>query len=210
MVKYYLVHFVFDPTQDKIFNILHDGYLYSSSHTKKHGLFRGEYLDYVYFSLFGDHKPSFGFGGVSFIFDSKILHDRSFRYSHSWIGNDLNKSVKVSYKYDDVDKILDQLNKYINQIDANNPLIMASHEILLKKKVNLHKYLVAICCKDNLSSEIINYIIEQYPKVIILDDFPSSASELNNLSVNYKNKYKKYKRKYLRLKNNRNIIPVSK
>lgn len=206
MGKYYLVHSVIDPNPDKILNILHDGYLYSSSHTKKYGLFYGEYLDYVYFSLLGDRKPSFGSGGVSFIINSKILYERTFRYAHGWIGNDLDKSFKVNYKFDDVGKILVQLNKYINEIDVNNPLLMTSHEILLKKKVNLHKYLVAICCKNNLSHEIISYINKEYPNVLILNVFPSSADELDNILVNYEHKYKKYKRKYFRLKNNY-IIP---
>jgi hypothetical protein len=200
MVKYYLVHFVFNPTTDKILNILHDGYLYSSLHTKKHGLFHGEYLNYVYFSLLGDRNMSFGSHGVSLIIDSRILYKQIFRYAYGWIGNDIDKSFKVNYQYDDVDKILDKLNRYINEIDINNPLLMASHEFLLKK-VDLHKYLVAICCKNNLSSEIINYINKEYPNVLILDDFPNSAHELNNSLINYEHKYKKYKHKYLKLKN---------
>lgn len=179
--KYYIVHSVIDPQPEKILKILKDEHLRASSETKQFGIYHGEYLDYVFFSLFGDEKPAFGYGGVNFILDSKILLKRSFRYALKWVGNDLEKSIKVNYRIDNVNKVLDEINKHIINIDINDPRKMTSHEIMIKKKISLHRYLVAICCKNRLSDESIEYINKNYPNVKILDEFPESANELKHI-----------------------------
>jgi len=75
---------------------------------------------------------------------------------------------------------LDNINHHIiEEAKKSNTHAMTSHEILLKKKVNLHKYLKVICCRDILSKETIEYINKNYPNVIILDNFPLSAQNLN-------------------------------
>ena len=119
MYKYYIVHAVVDPRPEKILKILKDGYLYASSYTKEYGLFYGEYLDYVYFSLLGDEKISFGHGGITFIIDTKVLFRRSFRYALKWVGNDLDKTTKVNYRYDDVNKVLNKINQHIISINPS-------------------------------------------------------------------------------------------
>jgi hypothetical protein len=206
MSKYYLVHGVLDPYPEKILKILEDGYLYASSYTKKYGLFHGEPLDYVYFSLLGDENVSFGYAGVSFILDSTVLLKKTFRYALQWVGNDIDKSIKVDHKHDDVNQILNTINQHITSIDkAKIGKKLTSHEIMIKKRVNLHKYLVAICCESNLTEDIIGYIKKNYTNVILIDDFPNSAHELTMELKKYKPisqakyKYKKYKNKYLNL-----------
>jgi len=204
--KYYLVHGVVDPKPEKILKILKDGYLYASSYTKQYGLFYGETLDYVYLSLLGDENVSVAYGGVSFILDISILYEKSFRYALKWVGNEIEKSIEVNHKYDDVDKILDIINEHIITIDKKNiGQKLSSHEILIKK-INLHKYLAAICCKSNLTKEIIGYVEKNYPNVVLIEKFPDSANEVSKLLLkdkkrnHLKHKYLKYKTKYIQLK----------
>ncbi|XWV25374.1 hypothetical protein QJ856_gp0390 [Tupanvirus deep ocean] len=201
--KYYLTHGVANPEPEKILKILQDGYLYANRHTGQYGLFYGETLDHVYLSLLGDENVSFAPNGVNFIFDTSILYKKKFRYAFNWIGNDIEKSIKVNPKYDNVDQILDIINQHIVNIDPSSTARkLTSHEILIKDKINLHEYLVAMCCISNLTTEIINYIRTNYPKVILIENPPNSAIELTYLLKNnkIKHKYKKYKSKYLNLK----------
>lgn len=178
--KYYLIHSVFDPQPDKILKILHDDYLFSSSYSKYYGLYNGFPLDYVYFSLLGETLPFHS--GINFILDTKVLYKRSFRYALKWIGNDIEDTIKVNYQFDDVDNILDEINQHIISVASSEPgRKMTSHEILLRKKVSLHRYLVAIGGIDMLSIDAINYIKQFYPHVKLLDELPESANELNDL-----------------------------
>lgn len=199
--KYYLVHTVIDPKPKKIIKILKDGYLLSSSKSKQFGLCHGEYLDYVYFMLLGSERIPFGIGGVTFIIDSSILSDHSFRYALSWIGGDIDRSIKVK-RNDDVKHILDKIDNHIQSVHdtPDNPTNkMLSHEILIKNSVDLNKYLIAICCSFSLSSESINYLKKHYPNVLILNEFPKSACNFETTLENH-HKYRKYKSKYLKLK----------
>ncbi|AUL79777.3 hypothetical protein QJ857_gp0382 [Tupanvirus soda lake] len=198
MNKYYIAHAVIDPQPEKILKILKDGFLLPSSESGKYGLFHGEKLDHVYFSLFGDEKITFGVGGVSFILSSSILFEKQFRYALAWVGNDLDKTILVDYRYDNVIEELDKINQHIISVGPNDPRKFTSHEILIKHKVDLHKYMVAMCCKSSLTDDIIEYIKIYYPNIIILDKYPDTAKELTNML--YKHKYKKYKLKYLNLK----------
>jgi hypothetical protein len=119
---------------------------------------------------------------ATFILSTDVLYKRSFRYALKWVGNEIQNTVKVNYRHDNVNKILDKINEHIvytNNYDVRN--ITGSHEILLKKKVNLHKYLVAICCGSHLSLEIIEYIKQNYLNVKIIDKIPKSAHDLNNI-----------------------------
>lgn len=171
--KYYLTHTVVDPNPDKILKILKDGHLYSSSFSGQQGI-SGIPLEYVYFSLLGDTRPIFGVGGITFILDSEVLFKRSFRYASGWIGGDVSKTTKVKYTYQNINKVLRKIDQY-----PKNDIM--SPEILLKKRVSLDIYLVAICCNKKLTDEIINYVKIYYPYVKILDYFPKSSDQLNQL-----------------------------
>jgi hypothetical protein len=205
--KYYLVHKVYNVTSDKIMKILKDGYLYASSETKISGLYPGGLLDYVYFSLFGSVKDIHVMAGVNFILDIKILYDQPFRYAYSWTGNDMNKNIEANPKNDNIDDILYELDKHIKTSIEQDPYEIGNHEILIKEKVDLNKYLVAICCSKKISSNAKKYIKKYYPNVKIIDQIPNSATELSNILTNkiggsnnlYYYKYIKYKTKYLNL-----------
>lgn len=106
------------------------------------------------------------------------MYNRSFRYALKWVGPEIQHTTKVHPKFDNVDQTLNKINNHISNLDPNYPGITTSHEILIKKKVSLHKYLVAICCQSSLSTEVIHYVKEHYPNVKILKYYPSSATEL--------------------------------
>ena len=198
---YYIIHKIYIPSTEKILNILEDGYLCPSSETNESGLYPGGTLRHIYFSLFGNIKDINTLAGITLILDPVILYKYPFRYALTWIGNDLNKSIKANPKYDNINEILQKINKHIQKNIKENPNEIGTHEILLNKKINLHKYLVAICCTKRLSKEIINYIKKKYPNTMLLDEYPETAQKLNNMIQNYY-KYNKYKTKYLNLKNN--------
>uniref|UniRef100_A0A6G6ADV7 Uncharacterized protein n=1 Tax=Borely moumouvirus TaxID=2712067 RepID=A0A6G6ADV7_9VIRU len=177
--KYYLVHSIVAPSSEKMLKILQDGYLYASGHSGFQGL-SGIPLDYVYFTLLGDSEAAMG--GFKLILDIKILYKRSFRYALSWVGSKLEATTKVNPRKDDVNAVLDEINDYtVTQKQNKTSFSAAWHEIIIKKKVDLHKYLRAVCYRDKLSEQVINFIQDNYPDVMIINDFPKSASELNKI-----------------------------
>ncbi|AKI79774.1 hypothetical protein QJ850_gp925 [Acanthamoeba polyphaga mimivirus] len=179
MAKYYLIHAVVDSKPEKIMKILSDGYLFASSYSTQQGI-SGIPLDYVYFSLLGDFNVSMG--GFKFILSTKILYKRSFRYALNWMGSNIQETVKVNYRYDNVDKILDKINMHIiNGKYSSLPSIGILHEIILKKKVNLHRYLVAVSYGNYLTPEITNYLRTNYPSIKILIETPNSADKLSEI-----------------------------
>ncbi|AVL94410.1 hypothetical protein ma892 [Moumouvirus australiensis] len=185
--KYYLVHSIVPPSSDKVLKILRDGYLYASSYSGFQGI-SGIPLDYVYFTLLGDSEAAMG--GFKLILDSKILYKRSFRYALSWVGSSIESTIKVNPRKDDVNAVLDEINDYIIKTKQDETCLLPGlHEIIIKKKVDLHKYLRAICYRDKLSEQVINFIQDNYPGVMILNDFPKSASELNKIIDNTLIKY---------------------
>ncbi|AEQ60224.1 hypothetical protein [Acanthamoeba polyphaga mimivirus] len=179
MAKYYLIHGVVEDKPEKIVKILSDGYLFASSYSTQQG-FSGIPLDYVYFSRLGDVNVFMG--GFKFILSTKILYKRSFRYALNWVGSDINRTIKVNYRYDNVDKVLDEINTHItNGTYSLSPSIDTLHEIILKKKVNLHRYLVAVSDGNYLTPEITDYLKTNYPNVKILTEIPSSADKLSEI-----------------------------
>ncbi|XWV25376.1 hypothetical protein QJ856_gp0388 [Tupanvirus deep ocean] len=198
MPKYYLVHKIVNPQSDKILKILRDGSLRSSKETNEPGIFPAGLLDRIYFSLFGTIKDVYALAGITFILNAKILYERPFRYALTWTSDKLEKSILVDPKYDNVSEILDQIDRHINDVVQSEPDEIGTHEILLKDKINLHKYMVAICCYNRLSSDVIDYVNRFYPNVEIIYKIPDTATDLTKML--YKHKYVKYKTKYLNLK----------
>ena len=180
MTRCYLVHAVTDPQSHKALKILKDGYLYSSMMTKEYGLYHDHPLEYVYFSLLCDEIAS-PTSLLTFFLDTQVLYRRSFRYALEWVGDEISRTKKVIYKYNNIDNVLRKINNHIINIDKTNPSKWTSHEILLKKKVNL-KYLVAIYISETLQTpEILEYVKKYYPNVKVLKKFPKSAHELDVL-----------------------------
>ncbi|AEQ33372.1 DUF5846 domain-containing protein [Megavirus chiliensis] len=177
--KYYLVHSIVASSSEKMLKILRDGHLYASSYSGLQGI-SGIPLDYVYFTLLGDSEAAMG--GFKLILDSKILYKRSFRYALSWVGSKLEATTKINPRKDNVNAVLDEINDHIVRTKQDETCLLPGlHEILIKKKVDLHKYLRAVCYRDMLNKQTINFIHNNYPGVMILNDFPKSASQLNNI-----------------------------
>jgi hypothetical protein len=114
-----------------------------------------------------------------------ILYKRPFRYALKWVGSNIEETTKVTPR-DNVSSILNKIDEHIQRIsrkESETKLanIMTSHEILIKKKVNLHRYLVAICEHDVLTDSIREYIHKNYPNVKILNSFPNSSEELSEI-----------------------------
>lgn len=200
--EYHLVHAVLGSNPGLVLKILKDGYLYSGFETGNSALFGSPTAKYIYFSLLNE-DITFKHA-VTFIINGQILYDRPFRYSLGWFTEDLDMNIEA--KHQDINKILQKIANHIKLVSDDELKRSMSHEILIRKQVNLHKYLVAICCSQLLTPNIINYVKQYYPRVKILDKFPETSQELNRIFYNtpssYKSKYHKYKRKYLHLKDN--------
>ena len=167
--QFYLTH---STDENNLIGMINDGYIYSGIYANRSRLFGSPTSRYVYLSLLGDISSNFQ--NITLFLSDRVLFNRSFRYAFGWFTEDaLEKTIKVDHKRDNVLEHLESLNDHI--LKSNN---VTSHEILLKKKVNLDKYLVAVCCKNNISSNTINLIKSIYPKVKILDNNPISASNL--------------------------------
>ncbi len=176
---YYLLHKIFDPTDDKILSILYDGFLYPSSKSLISGIFPAGFLQYVFLSLFNKNNADIT-GGINFVIDTAILDDHSFRYALSWCGGSINDSFYVDPLFHNVDKILDRINTNVELLYSKNPDTTCSHEIFLKK-VDLHKYLVAISGANRLSNHVKYVIRKKYPHVLLLNKLPESAVILHDM-----------------------------
>lgn len=192
---------------------MEDGHLYASSYSEQSGPQKhyrvssdiptgisGIPLDYIHLTLVGN-VCSFCCG-VSFILDHRILFKRSFRYALSWVGSNIDRTIKVNYQHDDVYQTLEKINAHTVTKQHDLSACIHSHEILLKKEINLHKYLIAICCLHQLTDDIVHYVKTNYPRVHILNARPKSATDIYQAlkhHVSY-HKYRKYKSKYLNLK----------
>lgn len=98
-----------------------------------------------------------------------------------WVGENIEKTTKINYRYDDVNKVLDKINSCIVDKYNANKYVLCTHEILLKKKVSLHRYLIAVSDADDLTPEILDYLKFNYPDVKVLTELPESADELNKI-----------------------------
>lgn len=176
---YYLLHKLFGPSDDKILSILYDGFLYPSSKTLSSGMFPGGLLQYVFLSLYNKYNVIIT-GGINFVIDTSILDDHSFRYALSWRGCSIDDSIYVDPLFHDVDKILDRINSSVESQFQKDQYALCSHEILLKK-VDLHKYLVAISGANMISDRVKKVIRKNYPHVLLVDNLPQSADVLNDM-----------------------------
>lgn len=178
MAQYYLVHAILNPNPGIVLlKILKSGYLYSSSKSGCQGLSYCP-LEYVHLSLFKNNKLLFKHT-INLFLSSKILYRRSFRYALTWVGSDITYTNKVDPFFDNVNNILDKINTHLLLDDPEK-----THEILIKNKINLHMYLVAIYSIEQLSNEVIQLLRQDYPSVIILNEFPKTSDELNYAMIN--------------------------
>jgi hypothetical protein len=172
---YYLAH---TTAFESLLEILKSNYLFAGSEINKSRMFgkNENYAQYVYFSLLGSANTLLD--GPTLFFNSDVLYKRSFRYSLGWYSEkSLDKTIKIKSNnlFDSI-----EIDNVLEKIDLNNKKLnsFSSHEILLKKKINL-KYLVAICCEKYLDELTIKYINEHYPHVKILNTIKVNSNDIN-------------------------------
>lgn len=165
------MHLIHTTFEEDILNILKDGYLRSSYKTKNikmYGQPKGSH--YIYLRL--GKKNDYG----NFILDENLLLENNFHLKTGWTGeaytNKSNMYKSDDYNKNSLKKLIQKFNQIINNYLKKNsknefpiPLMM-SNEILVKKKINLKKYLIQI----NLSKcdkKIIDYVEKNYPNTKI-------------------------------------------
>lgn len=165
------MHLIHTTFEKNILNILKDGYLRSSYQTKNVKMY-GQHQGSRYIYLRLDKKNDYG----NFILDENLLLENNFYLKIGWTGEadteKKNMYKSENYNKNSLKKIIQQFNQMVNNYLKNNsqnqfpiPLMM-SNEILVKKKINLKKYLIQI----NLSkcdTKIIDYVEKNYPNTKI-------------------------------------------
>jgi hypothetical protein len=164
-----------------LYDLLKDGYIRPSSQTNKTYLCGGEASDYIYLSLYSKKviHPEFGY---PIYLSSKILDDHKAYYMPYWTAISgpvkINKDCKLIEKKDlpKIEKhILNNIKKRFKKSGDSSELMhkIHSHQILIKKKIKLKKYIV---CMPK---------IEKYFK-------KSSKTYVTKLTKLINNKYSKY------------------
>lgn len=167
----HLIHTTFGAVEEDILNILKDGHLRTSKQTKNIKMYgREEGSSYIYLRL--DKKSDYG----TFILDENLLLENNFYLKTGWSGEaEIEKSnlhKGVDYNKNKLKKLIQKFNQIVNNYlkkNSQNPYpipLMMSNEILVKKKINLKKYLIEI----NLSKcdkKIIDYVEKNYPNTKI-------------------------------------------
>ena len=177
MERYCLTHSSVGTDEEMILKILKSGYLYAGFYTKNYRLFGRPEAKYVYFTLYDPNNPhKFGY---NFFISDRILYHRSFRHSLGWHSEDSDVNTKVKYPKDNIKKILAEITSHIINLVGSARAWMG-HEILIKKKVNLHKYLVGISSCCGFSNEFREYVNFYYPATKLFDEYPNNMTEIYN------------------------------
>lgn len=185
----YLIHSLYENDVDKIMQIFIHGYFYASFYKNTFSSFYIIDLlkpKYVHLQIL-DHPSDFHVDNpfkadITLILSDQILYHQSWNYSLEWISDDeINKTTKVRYpnksnnnvqaKYIiQVQNIIQIIKDHIKNVRNDPRYNIISHEILIKHKIDLHKYLIAIYSKNNLSPEISKYLESNYPNVKIINN----------------------------------------
>lgn len=185
---YYLVHGTDLPHLEKA---LSQGYIYSGrylpdSETRLGGW---EKLPYVYCNIYFDDIKNLPHAfGYTYILHPSIIKSEGIIFNKGWLVHPTNTSITIKPKDPDYDikiaeiKSLVENPTYLPKISDGKitlPGIM-QHEILIKNKINLHKYLIALLLpgfegiqKDNMQKFLEN---EKYTnvKIFTTSDLPST------------------------------------
>lgn len=162
------MHLIHTTFEEDILHILKDGYLRSSKQTKNVKMYGQEQgSQYVYLRLC--KRNDYG----NFVLDENLLLENNFYLKTGWSGEaktDKSNMYKGdNYSKNSLKKIIKKFNQTVNIFYKKKPYllpIMMTNEILIKKKINLKKYLIQI----NLSKcdkKIIDYVEKNYPKTKI-------------------------------------------
>jgi hypothetical protein len=145
---YLIRHIVKD---EHLHDLLKDGYIRPSAQTKKTFFCGEDTSNYIYLSLFSKKVKPVEFGYPIYL-SSDILNDMDAYYIPDWryvTGplKELEHSKRL--KKNDLPKIEKDILKNIKQYTKRTKLnkifaVLHSHQILIKKKINLKKYIVCI------------------------------------------------------------------
>jgi hypothetical protein len=158
--------------------VLEDGFMRNANTTKNSKLTgRIEYSDYdkdagefIYFEMNLESKKPLM---TTFILDSELLLEQPFMLIVGWTGGGGN-GIKINPKKINksvLHNLLVDFRKKFMKENENNFIPglknLMTHEIVLKKPVDLHKYLLAIK-KSSLNNQDLQYVKENYPNVKLI------------------------------------------
>lgn len=163
---YYILHGTNLPNLESILN---DGYIFSNRflpHDKKR-LSGWESSSYIYCNIYFDKLKNLPYSfGYSVILHPKIIEEEGIIFNKSWRVHPTKDSIYIK-PYDP--KIKTKINQIKNFIKNPTKLAetmirlppMMHHEVLIKDKIDLHKYLLGIIVFDFDIS-----LIEKYKNII--------------------------------------------
>ncbi len=192
--------------------ILNKGKIKSGSKTNA-SYFGEKKSDYIFLTLLSDNICTLLLPGIPFYLSTDILQNCPFWYSVGWPYPEkkdcTNNHIYIDPKKVSINKVLvkfekeiikhiQQFNKIIdNRTDLSNEVknamkkstLMMNNQIIIKKDILLHKYLLAVpspkllCSFNKNDLHHINSIINaKYKKTILLNEIPQKASDVKILS----------------------------
>lgn len=176
---YYILHGTDLPNLESILN---DGYIFSNiylPHEKKR-LSGWESLSYVYCNIYFDKLKNLPHNfGYSVILHPKIIENEGIIFNKGWLVHPTEDSIfiephdpKIKIKINEIKKIIKNPTKLAETM-INLPSMM-QHEVLIKDKIDLHKYLLGIIVVNldiSLIEKIKNIIkIKKYKNVKFITD----------------------------------------
>ena len=162
----YLLH---NTDNDKIITILQQGKLKPSSKTGNVRMFgQSQGSPYIFLRL--NTKNDFS----NFYIDHELLLENKFYLQTGWYAEPINNKIdgtKINSKKlkDLLNKFRIEVNKFIKS-QKTNKIPMMSNEILVKKNIDLHKYLKKIIIDRNDKNlvSILEILKQKYPETKIV------------------------------------------
>lgn len=157
-----------------MYKILKEGYLKPGIQEGTYGLIPGEGMEFIFLMFFDiGLRNNFKKNKLlrtcmkpNYLLNPELLLDGINYLNKDWYGGKINNSIKIEgKKIDNIDKKVKELRKIIT---SNKKFLMFTHEFLIKKKINLKKYLKKIVITDldkdkELYDKIIDILKKEYP-----------------------------------------------
>jgi hypothetical protein len=142
---YYLLHGTDTPHLEKI---LKQGYILSGKYLPDTETRLGgwEKLPYVYCNIYFDDIKNLPYSfGYSLIINPKIIRDHGMIFNIGWKVHPAENSIYIKPNDIDHDKKINFIKEYIkNPISSSTLPPMMTHEVLIKDKIDVHKYLIGL------------------------------------------------------------------
>lgn len=157
-----------------MYKILKEGYLKPGVQQGKYGLKDEEGMEFIFLMFFDiglrnnlkKNKLLRTCMKPNYLLNPELLLDGINYLNKDWYGGKNNNSIKINgKKIDNIDKKVKELRRTIT---SNKNFGIHTHEFLIKKKINLKKYLKKIVITDlgrekELYDKIINILKKKYP-----------------------------------------------